>query len=85
MSRGRRRLRHEALQDGQGERRGLARACLREAEEVAPFEQRADRALLDRRGRLVAGFVDRAQERRDEAELVEFHERGRLAPKAQEG
>ena len=48
-------LRHvEAVEDRQRERRGLARAGLRESHDVAAGEQRGDRRGLDRRRRLVA-------------------------------
>jgi hypothetical protein len=44
----------EALQDGQGEGRGLARSRGGLAEQVAALDQRRDRLLLDRRGLFVA-------------------------------
>ena len=50
-------------QDRQRERRGLAGAGLREADDVGARQQRRDGGGLDRRGRLVADVGDGLQHR----------------------
>ncbi len=61
----------EVVQQGQREGGGLARAGLGLAEQVAPGEERGDRASLDRRRLLVAELLEGAQQRRREPELGE--------------
>ena len=51
------RLRREPGENGQRERRRLAGAGLRDADEVVPREDRRDGGGLDRRGLGVAGFL----------------------------
>jgi hypothetical protein len=60
----------EALQDGQGERGGLARARLGAAEHVAAGKRGRNRLQLNGRRPLVALGAQGAQERLDEAEVV---------------
>ena len=50
----------EVVEDGQHERRRLAGARLRAADEIAPFEKRRNRLLLDWRGHRVPGVSYRA-------------------------
>ena len=61
----------ELLQDREGERRRLARAGLRLADQVAPGEHRRDRLLLDRRRRLVADLGERLQDGRRKPQALE--------------
>src|SRR5439155_1065165 len=66
-----RRLLQQSLQDRQQERGRLPGPGLRGADDVATGEDRGDRLFLDRGGSLVAEGVDRPEEDRFEAELVE--------------
>ena len=66
-----RRLLQQSLQDRQEERGRLPGPGLRGADDVATGEDRGDRLFLDRGGSLVAEGVDRPEEDRFEAELVE--------------
>src|SRR5207247_6774959 len=66
-----RRLLQQSLQDRQQERGRLAGPGLRGTDDVATGEDRGDRLFLDRGGSLVAEGVDRPEEDRFEAELVE--------------
>ena len=61
----------EALQQRQRERGGLARAGLRGGEQVAAAVDRGNRVQLDGRGRRVAEFLHRAQERRPEGREIQ--------------
>ena len=63
----------EAGQDRQRERRGLAGAGLREADDVAAGEQRRDGRGLDGGGRLVADIGQRLQHLVAEPEVGERH------------
>ncbi len=58
-------------EDGQRERRRLARTRLREADHVAALHQQRDRLRLDRRRLLKAHFADRVQHIVGEVERVE--------------
>ena len=51
----------DVLEDRQAEGRGLARAGLRLADDVAALEHRRDRLLLDRAGLLVSDVLQREQ------------------------
>jgi hypothetical protein len=62
---------HEALQDRQRERRRLAGAGARAAEQVAPLEQERNRLRLDRRRVRVALLADGALQRLDQREVGE--------------
>ena len=61
----------QALDRRQHERRGLAGAGLRDAEQIAALEHGRDRLLLDRGRRGVALGLERADERLGEAEMCE--------------
>src|SRR5208283_776085 len=61
----------QALDDRERERRGLARARLRRADDVAALEDQRDRLDLDRRGLGVALLLDRVGERVAEPERRE--------------
>ena len=61
----------ERLEDRQGERGRLAGAGLRLPDDVAPGEQRGDRARLDGRGRFVADLGDGGEECWGKAEVGE--------------
>ena len=61
----------EPLQDGQGERGGLAGAGLGEPHHVASVEQRGNGTRLDGRGGLVAEVGQGVDDRRDESEVGE--------------
>ena len=63
----------ELLDRREHEGRRLAGAGLRDAEQIAAFEQDRDRLLLDRGGGGVALGFERADERLGEAELCESH------------
>ena len=64
-------FRAEALQQREGERRGLARSGRGLAQEVPTGEKRRDGLLLDRSGLLVSQRRERLQQRRAEAEVRE--------------
>jgi hypothetical protein len=59
----------EALNDRQGEGRGLAGARLGDAEKVAPVEHDRDGFGLNRRRRLIAFALQGLKDRRGEAEI----------------
>ena len=59
----------DVLEHRQTEGRGLARAGLRLADHVEALQQRRDRLLLDRTGRVVADVLDGIQEIGREAEI----------------
>ena len=63
------RLGHEAVQDRQGERRGLAGAGLGDAQQVVAQQQRRYRLRLDGGWVAVAGRGQPLEQRRGEAEL----------------
>ena len=63
--------RGQALDRGQHEGRGLAGAGLRDAEQVAAFEQHRDAVALDRGRFLIALGCERTNERLGEAEMGE--------------
>src|SRR5262249_28503261 len=65
----------EALEHGERERGGLAGGRLGAAEQIAAREDVRERRLLDGRGDVVALRGDGAEERFDEVEISEMHER----------
>jgi hypothetical protein len=67
---------HDALEDGQRERRGLAGAGGGLAEQVSPGEDRRDGLGLDGRGLLVAEGVERPQGLGTQAEAGEGRPEG---------
>ena len=70
----------QALHDRQRERRRLARARLREADQIPALERQRNRLLLDRRGVCVAGVAHRVEQLRNEsgAQQTSFESRRRL-------
>ena len=78
-------IRGEALQDRQREGGGLARAGLRDADQVAALQQVRDRLRLDGRGIGVVFFVERALERLGEGKLGEVMGRPAMASEAGAG
>ena len=68
-----RRLLRQPLQQRQRERGGLAGAGLRAAEQVVPGQRQRNRLQLDRRGRGVAVFGERAQQRGRQPECFKRH------------
>ncbi len=61
----------QALDRRQHERRGLAGAGLRDAEQIIAFQQDRDRLRLDRRGGGIALGLERTDERLGKAEMSE--------------
>jgi len=70
-------LRHvEPVQDRECERRRLAGAGLREADDIPAGQQRGDRRRLDRGRRLVADVAQSLEYRIAQSEVGEGHRRG---------
>ena len=67
----------QPLDDGDGEGGGLARARLREPDQVAPLERERHGLRLDGRGVLVPRLAKRFEHRLGEPEIGERHSNGR--------
>ena len=63
----------EALQNGQGERGGLAGACLGAAQHVAPRQHGGNGLALDGGGLVVAHVAHGGQQRGNQVQIIKMH------------